>query len=295
LRDELFALTQRFAPDLVMVQGDTLTAYTAARAAHDAGCAVAHVEAGLRTDAILEPFPEEWFRRRIARYAQIHFAPSAGATGNLLAEGIDGNSVHHVGNTGIDSLKRLLAESEFLRSPLKSNATLLATLHRRANYDGNTIIVCEALAEIAAARPGLRVLFPIHPNPRVAGMIRRKLGAHAAFDLIDPMPYKAFVKAAAHSVLIVSDSGGIQEEAPHLGTLLLVPRCNTERPESLATGFVRLVPVDRASIVRFALEALQAPRRAAVPIDNDAPYGDGDAATRIVGILEKTLIDRSAA
>lgn len=296
LRVELRSVVQRYGPDLVLVQGDTLTAYTGARAAHDAGCPVAHVEAGLRTDAVLEPFPEEWFRRRIARYAQVHFAPSASAVQNLLAEGVDRRSVYRVGNTGIDSLRRLLAgPRNGLRHNQPVDSTVLVTLHRRANYDRNAAIVCDALIDLAGARPGLRVLFPVHPNPRVSATIRRQLAAHPAFDLVEPMRYRDFVESARRAALIISDSGGVQEEAPHLGTPLLVPRCNTERPESLATGFVRLVAVERAAIVRAALDALGSPRRPAVPIDDRAPYGAGDAATAVVSVLRAMVVEQAYA
>jgi UDP-N-acetylglucosamine 2-epimerase (non-hydrolysing) len=172
---------------------------------------------------------------------------------------------------------------------------LLVTLHRRGNCDGNESIVCDALADIATTRRGLRVLFPVHPNPRVSATIRRRLGSHPAFDLVEPMPYPQFVESAACAALIVSDSGGIQEEAPHLGTPLLVPRSNTERPECLATGFVQLVPVHRDAIVAHALRALDTPRRPALPIDDDAPFGGGDASARILRVLEKTLLERATA
>src|SRR5450755_628837 len=246
LRVELRAVVDRVKPALVIVQGDTLSAYTGARAAHDASIPVAHVEAGLRTDTISDPFPEEWFRRRIARYASIHFAPSASATRNLLVEGVDPGTVHRVGNTGIDSLRTLLLE---MRSAMpgrpSTRDTVLVTLHRRENHDRNAGIVCDALIALTAARPDLRVLFPVHPNPRVSATIRRRLEARPAFDLVAPMSYRDFVLSAARAALIISDSGGVQEEAPHLGTPLLVPRCNTERPESIETGFVQLIPIDR--------------------------------------------------
>ena len=294
LRTELRAVAERYAPAAVLVQGDTLTAYSAARAARDAGCMLAHIEAGLRTDAMLDPFPEEWFRRRIACHANIHFAPSASAEANLLAEGVEKRAIHRVGNTGIDSLKRLLDDGRYQRHhAARSDNSLLATLHRRANCDGNASIVCDALADVAEARPGLRILFPVHPNPRIAATIRRRLGSHRSVDLVEPMRYPQFVERAAQAALIVSDSGGIQEEAPHLGTPLLVPRLNTERPECLTTGFVQLVPVDRAAIVKHALTALDTPRRPALPIDDDAPFGAGDAARRIVGVLEHALLERA--
>ena len=294
LRVELRAVMRRFGPDLVMVQGDTLTAYSGARAARDAACFIAHVEAGLRTDALLEPFPEEWFRRQIARYADIHFAPSRIAAENLFAEGYDSRKVHNVGNTAIDSLRRRLDETRHVaRRSRRTRNTVLVTLHRRANYDRNAASVCAALIDLVAARPGLRVLFPVHPNPRISATIRRHLGTHPAFDLVEPMRYGNFIDSAARAALIISDSGGIQEEAPHLGTPLLVPRSNTERPESLATGFVQLVAVERAALVRAALAALDAPRRAPLPIDSESPYGAGDAAIRIRGVLETLLVARA--
>ena len=296
LRMELAAVARRYKPDMVLLQGDTLTAFSAACAARDTGHPIAHLEAGLRTDAMLEPFPEEWFRRRIARIAQIHFAPSRSAVENLLAEGVDDCAVHHVGNTGIDSLRQVLDKSEHPhRHRQRVRSTVLVTLHRRANYDRNAAIVCDALIGLANARQDLRILFPVHPNPRISATIRRRLESHPSIDLVEPMRYRQFIDCAQRAALIISDSGGIQEEAPHLGTPLLVPRCNTERPESIATGFVRLVPIDRDTIVRAALEALALPRRPPLPMDADAPFGAGDAAQRVVGVLEMALLSQAYA
>ena len=296
LRVELRAAVDRIKPAMVIVQGDTLSAYTGARAAHDASIPVAHVEAGLRTDTISDPFPEEWFRRRIARCASLHFAPSASATRNLLAEGVDARTVHRVGNTGIDSLRALLAELRSANPGVSSTRdTVLVTLHRRENHDQNAGIVCDALIALTAARPDLRVLFPVHPNPRVSATIRRRLETRPAFDLVAPMSYRDFVLSAASAALIISDSGGVQEEAPHLGTPLLVPRCNTERPESVATGWVQLVPADRTSILDASLAKLAQPRAGAVPIDEHAPFGDGNAAKKIVNIVEHAVLERVSA
>jgi UDP-N-acetylglucosamine 2-epimerase (non-hydrolysing) len=279
----------------VIVQGDTLTAYSAARAASAAGHRVAHIEAGLRTNDALEPFPEEWFRRRIARYADLHFTPSRIAVENLLAEGIDAACIHHVGNTGIDSLYRVLREPGAVRGDRRARNTVLVTLHRRSNYDRNCAIVCTALLALAAQRPELRFLFPVHPNPRVSAQVRRLLGTHPRFHLVEPMAYRHFIECAARAALIVSDSGGIQEEAAHLGTPLLVPRTNTERPECLATGFVRLVTVERSALLAVAQDALDAPRRVPLAIDERAPFGAGDAAARIVGVLESIAARRAYA
>jgi UDP-N-acetylglucosamine 2-epimerase (non-hydrolysing) len=290
MRDRLSAVLGRLQPAVTVVQGDTLTAYAGARAARAAGSVVAHVEAGLRTDSVSDPFPEEWFRRRIARTAHLHFAPSRSAEINLLREGTDPRTIHRVGNTGIDALRALLAA----RTNLHLHAgtppqRVLVTLHRRENWDRNAEIVCDALLDLVGCRPSLQVLFPVHPNPRIARRLHRRLGAHPAFTLTSPLPYPEFVRYAAGAALIISDSGGIQEEAPHLGVPLLVPRANTERGESLATGFVRLVATDRERIVEAALEMLSAPRQRPLPFDAEAPFGAGDAAIRIVDILEQTL------
>ncbi len=204
--------------------------------------------------------------------------------------------VHNVGNTAIDSLRRRLDETRHVvRHERRARNTVLVTLHRRANYDRNAASVCAALIDLVAARPGLRVLFPVHPNPRISATIRRHLAAHPSFDLVEPMRYRDFIDSAARAALIISDSGGIQEEAPHLGTPLLVPRPNTERPESLATGFVQLVAVERKALVLAALAALDAPRRTPLPIDAASPYGAGDAALRIRGVLETLLVAQAQA
>jgi len=291
LTRQIAALIAHCRPASVLVQGDTLTAYAGARAAAAAQCCVVHVEAGLRAPTIAQPFPEEWFRRRIARHAQFHFAPCASAHANLLAEGVPPASIHAVGNTGIDSLRTLLAqESLHGSSDRQRRARILVTLHRRENWDGNADVVCDALVAIAAQKRDVEILVPVHPNPRIANRLHRRLGGRPQISLVAPMGYRAFIAAAATAALIISDSGGIQEEAPYLGVPLLVPRACTERPEGIATGFVRLVAIERDAIVRDAL-ALMAQRRApAIAFDDTAPFGDGRAAGRIVDILETAMI-----
>jgi UDP-N-acetylglucosamine 2-epimerase (non-hydrolysing) len=286
----------RHQPELVLVQGDTLTAYAGARAGIHAGRAVAHVEAGLRTPNVADPFPEEWFRRRIAGHARWHFAPSASAHANLLAEGVPPERIHAVGNTGIDTLRAHLHGDEARHgSHPAPRTTVLVTLHRRENWDGKADVVCDALLELIEARPDLRILLPVHPNPRVATRLKRRLGGRPRIALVPPMDYREFIATAAAAALVISDSGGIQEEAPHLGAPLLVPRSCTERPEAIGTGFVQLVPVDREVILRTALDVLAAPRAAPLPFDGSAPFGDGAAARRIVDTLEAALVARQAA
>ncbi len=297
LRRQLRAAIADVRPAMVLVQGDTLTAYCGARAAHDAGVPVAHIEAGLRTDSIADPFPEEWFRRRIAGYADLHFAPSRSAEARLLEEGVPASAVHRVGNTGIDALRALLESSGHAVDHLSAavGSEVLVTLHRRENWDAKAETVCDALIELTELRPDLVVVFAVHPNPRIGLRVRRRLEGRRGFRLVAPMNYGEFIAAAGRAALIVSDSGGIQEEAPHLGTPLLIPRANTERPECVASGFARLVPVDRRTLVDNALAMLAAPRRPGLPFDADAPFGAGDAAVRIVDVVESVLVDAVAA
>ena len=277
----------RLRPDMVVVQGDTLTAFAGARAGRASGSQVAHVEAGLRTESVMDPFPEEWFRRRIARLADLHFAPSRSAVMHLRREGVDPEAIHFVGNTAIDTLRALLEREPLPASPAANR--ILVTLHRRENWDHNADVVCAALLELVARRPGLSVQLPVHPNPRIANRLRHRLGSHPSFALVAPMPYAEFIRAAAGAALVISDSGGVQEEAPHLGVPLLVPRVNTERTESLETGFVRLVAIDHRQLVDGALAMLDAPRRAPLPFDTAAPYGAGDAGQKIAAVLARTL------
>lgn len=293
LRHALRTVMRRIAPTAVVVQGDTLTAYAGARASFDLEIPVAHVEAGLRTCDAADPFPEEWFRRRIARYSRWHFAPCRSAETNLLAEGIAPADIHRVGNTGIDSLRALLERND-IHPGRGRTRNVMVTLHRRENWDANAEIFCDALIELAARHPHLRMVFPLHPNPRIANRIRRRLGSHIAFQLVDPMEYPEFVRMMAEAALVISDSGGIQEEVPHLGTPLLVPRSNTERPEGLATGFVHLVALDCVCIVEAAAALLALPPRAPLPFDDHAPFGAGDAAERIAAVLERVLAPASA-
>jgi UDP-N-acetylglucosamine 2-epimerase (non-hydrolysing) len=286
LQDELVEVMKRTRPAIVLVQGDTLTTFAAARASRRLGLTTAHIEAGLRTDSVGDPFPEEWFRRRIAQLADLHFAPSEGAARNLYDEGVPSHAVHVTGNTGIDTLAATLRE---LPPAPRSRDLVLVTLHRRENCDPNADALCRALLALARERPSTRMVLPVHPNPRIAQTIRRRLEHHASIALVEPMRYREFIAHAARSALIISDSGGIQEEAPHLGTPLLVPRSNTERPEALATGFVRLVPTEPGALVREACGMLDAAPRSALPIDEHAPYGAGEAAKRLVALVQHSL------
>ncbi len=269
---------------MAVAQGDTTTAYATALAARDLGLPLAHVEAGLRTNHPLRPFPEEHFRRRIARLADLHFAPSASAERNLRVEGIAPSRIHRAGQTSIDLLRDTVenpcAESKLPALPATPHLIVL-TLHRRENYGRGLDVVCAAVLDLLAARPDVGVVCPVHPNPAVGARIRQHLSAHPRIVLTEPLDFRPFITLLARATLAITDSGGIQEEAPYLGTPILIARENTERPESLALGSASLVAVDASSIVAAACQLLDAARPSALPFDPSSPYGDGRAGTRI--------------
>ena len=288
LRDHTRTAIDRLGVSALVVQGDTSSAYAGALAAKSAGIRLLHVEAGLRTSDPLRPFPEEVFRRRIGRLADWHFAPTAGAAANLYAEGVARERVLVSGNTGVDALR--LALSGHL--PCKEIAwqarfprLLVLTLHRRENYGPRLEHVCDSVLELLARQSDLGVVCPMHPNPAVSARMRRLLGAHPRIWLTEPLPYRPFVRLLAQAALVITDSGGIQEEAPYLGVPVVVARENTERPEALAGGAIRLVAADRQTLLSVALELLAAPRPDAVPFTVDAPFGDGLAGERIAEVI----------
>jgi UDP-N-acetylglucosamine 2-epimerase (non-hydrolysing) len=289
LEREIRAIIKRVKPAVVLVAGNTATSYSGARAAHAERRTVGHVEAGLRTDHSLTPFPEEWLRREIARYAHLHFASCRTAAANLVAEGIEASSIFQVGSPAIDSLARVLHELGNGRDH-HARDTILVTLHRSENYDRGAELLCEWLIQIAKQQPHLRVVFPLHANPRIAAPVHRRLRWLERCEICDPMSYREFIEAARSAAIIISDSGGIQEEAPHLGVPLVVPRTNTERPEALQTGWVRLADVRRGTVVATVLQMLGQERGAALPIDASAPFGAGNAGARIVRILERRSV-----
>lgn len=277
---------------VLVAQGDTTTAYATALAARDLALPLAHVEAGLRTDHPLRPFPEEYFRRAIGKLAHLHFAPTAIARDNLLAECVPAECIHLVGNTAIDVLRDVLAQQPAAPPLLPATAKLITlTLHRRENYGRGLDTVCAAVLELLAREADVGVVCPVHPNPIVGARIRRHLAEHARIVLTEPLDYRPFIALLARSTLAITDSGGIQEEAPYLGTPILVVRENTERPESLALGIARLIPVECAAIVAAAQELLRAPRPQRIAFDASAPYGDGHAGIAIAA----TIADRHSA
>lgn len=283
-------------PAIVLVHGDTTTTMAAALAAYYSRIRVGHVEAGLRTGNKYAPFPEEINRRLAGALTDLHFAPTEKSRGNLLAEGVPESSVFVTGNTVIDALLAVAARVENdhdLRSRFDQQFSfldpakrlILVTGHRRENFGEGFEQICSALAEIAARSPDVEILYPVHLNPHVQEPVRRILGKSPQVHLIAPLDYLPFVYLMKRSYLIITDSGGVQEEAPSLGKPVLVMRDTTERPEALAAGTVKLVGTDRQKIVAEALlllndsAAYQAMGRA------HNPYGDGMAAARIVEVL----------
>ncbi len=290
-------------PDLVLVHGDTTTTLATSLAAYYAGVPVGHVEAGLRTGHKRAPFPEEINRKLTGAIADLHFAPTDAARANLLREGVDPYTIFVTGNTVIDALldvtQRLKTKPE-LRTSLDEkfaflDATkklILVTGHRRENFGEGFENICNALADIASAAPDVEILYPVHLNPNVRKPVADILAARqlANVHLIDPVDYLPFVYLMNRAHLIITDSGGVQEEAPSLGKPVLCMRDTTERPEAVAAGTVKLVGTSRQVIVAETLNLLSNPADYQRMSQAHNPYGDGQAVGRIV----KTVLSMQA-
>lgn len=287
-------------PDLVVVQGDTTTAFTAALAAFFRRIPVAHVEAGLRTGNKWSPFPEEINRQLLARVADFHFAPTAAARENLLAEGVQPERIHVTGNTGIDAL--CLAVERVRRSgcpdlppevaALPPGREVLVTAHRRENWGAPIESICRAVARLAGRFPQVRFLWPVHLNPKVSEPVRRNLLGIANVVLLEPLGYLPFVTLMDRAALILTDSGGIQEEAPALGKPVLVLRDTTERTEVQDCGTVRLIGTGESDVADAVTRLLTDPAAYAAMARVARPYGDGQACEQILDLLETALDTR---
>jgi len=300
LSDVTAACIQRLEPvlrnhgtDLVLVQGDTSTAFSAALAAFYSRIPVGHVEAGLRSFDALNPYPEEMNRRLCDNISRWHFAPTDTARNNLLNEGVDADGVFVTGNTGIDALHISIDRIESDSNATVSAATIaaaaqpfiLVTAHRRENLGQPLQNLCKALRNIADRHPEFRIVFPMHPNPLVRQTVEPGLSHVPNIELLEPLEYFDFVYLQQKCFFVVTDSGGIQEEAPSLGKPVLVVRSNTERPEAVAVGTVELVGSD-AKRIESAMEALLTDKsKYAANARAINPYGDGHAAKRIVDAL----------
>lgn len=283
--NEIF-LTER--PDIVLAQGDTTSVMTAALACFYHKIPFGHVEAGLRTWDICNPFPEEMNRVLVGRLAKWHFAPTESAKSNLLRENILPENIFVTGNTVIDALYSSLDKKATLPTALDPDKrTLLVTVHRRENFGYRFEQICAALMELLNTNSDLQLLFPVHPNPNISNYAQANLGSHPRAILCKPLDYLPFIEAMKTSYIILSDSGGVQEEAPALGKPVLVLRDSTERPEAVEFGVVKLVGVSKDRIVIEVQKLLDDEILYQSMAKGVSPYGDGLASERIVSVLRQ--------
>ena len=288
-------------PDLLLVHGDTTTTVASAIAGFYAGIAVGHIEAGLRTHDLYAPFPEEFNRQVVSKVAKWHFAPTALSRQNLLNEGVSESRITVTGNTVIDALFWVLNRIEsdalrrdsitiFLEERLpfswQQDRFVLITGHRRENFGDGFMQICEALKELAKHYPDVHFVYPVHLNPNVQEPVNSMLMGLSNVHLIDPLDYEPFVYLLKHCYLVLTDSGGIQEEAPSLGKPVLVMREVTERPEAINAGTVRLVGANREHIVANISELIENQVSYEKMSHAHNPYGDGRACGRIIDVLE---------
>jgi UDP-N-acetylglucosamine 2-epimerase (non-hydrolysing) len=285
-------------PALAIVQGDTTTTFCGALAAFYLHIPVAHVEAGLRTGDMRQPFPEEMNRVLTSRLTALHFAATEWAAENLRREGVNPGAIHVTGNTGIDAVLYVRNELEsgnlqgldWQFDPRKK--LIVVTAHRRESFGGGFERICRALAELAN-REDVEIVYPVHPNPNVQDPVQRYLSAHPNVRLIEPLSYVPFVDLMRRAYLLITDSGGIQEEGPSLGKPILVLREKTERPEAVDAGTVKLVGTDAAKIISEATLLIEdrAAYDAMGRVHN--PYGDGQASPRIAALINSFLSEES--
>ncbi|MBV6750877.1 UDP-N-acetylglucosamine 2-epimerase (non-hydrolyzing) [Pseudomonas chlororaphis] len=273
-------------PDVVLAQGDTTTVMGAALACFYQRIPFGHIEAGLRTGDMYNPFPEEANRVIVGKLARWHFAPTRGAMENLLQEGIAATAITMTGNTVIDALLMSAAKPLALDLELDERKRLvLVTSHRRENFGEPFRSICQALRTLAERNADVQILYPVHPNPNVKDIAYEILGQVPNIILCEPLDYAQFVAAMKRSYLIISDSGGVQEEGPALGKPVLVLREETERPEAVELGVVKLVGADQENIIGQAQRLLDDPAAYKTMARGVSPYGDGLAAGRIVEVL----------
>lgn len=285
-----------FAPSLVIVQGDTNTAFTGALAAFYGKCRIAHIEAGLRTFDNQNPFPEEMNRKLIGQLADFHFTPTANASKHLLDEGIPKTRIIQSGNTIIDAVNLALSIMQENRPEGLNHITevlgnekekyILATIHRRENQGQNLENICKAIFEIRE-KTNHPVILPVHPNPQISSTIRKILGDQHQIILTDPLPYPEFLWLLKNCKLIISDSGGIQEEATALGKEVILVRETSERMEAVDHGFVHIAGTKTERIVEMAMQILA--RGSDRELKNI--FGDGNSAERIVQVIKQQLLD----
>jgi UDP-N-acetylglucosamine 2-epimerase (non-hydrolysing) len=288
--DELFGDRR---PDMVLAQGDTTTVMCAALASFYADIPFAHVEAGLRTFDGRNPFPEEFNRVAVTRLARLHFCPTQTALSNVLAEHTDPASAHLTGNTIIDALR--YTERKLRGRPhRKFDVDILVTAHRRENFGGALREICGALIDLTEVFPDLRILYPVHPNPNVTDTVTRLLRGRPGICLTTPLDYPDLIVAMQQCKVILTDSGGIQEEAPALGRPVLVLRKVTERPEAVEIGVAKVIGTDRSTIVSETCQLLRDPEHYRRMASGGSPFGDGRSAARIRDVVCAYLIGTAA-
>jgi len=291
-----------FRPDVVLVHGDTATTLAASLAAYYQQIPVAHVEAGLRTGNLYSPWPEEANRKLTGALATVHFAPTQTSADNLKREGIAEKTIHITGNTVIDALFEIvnkldtdeqLYKSLALKFPFldEGKKLILVTGHRRESFGGGFERICEALAQTARQHPDVQIVYPVHLNPNVQQPVNQLLKGIANIHLIEPLDYLPFVYLMNRAEIILTDSGGIQEEAPSLGKPVLVMRDSTERPEAIAAGTVKLVGTNTITITNELNELLINPEAYEAMSRAHNPYGDGKASDRIIELLARFQSD----
>lgn len=294
----------KFKPNIVLVHGDTATTFAAALAAYYQQIPVGHVEAGLRTGNLYSPWPEEANRKLTGALSTLHFAPTDMSKQNLLREGVPQEGIFVTGNTVIDALLEVVARidrDESLRQTLgkrfsflrEGRRMVLVTGHRRESFGRGFERICQSLSKIAAAFPDVDIVYPVHLNPNVQEPVNRLLANIGNIHLIEPQDYLPFVYLMSRSSVILTDSGGIQEEAPSLGKPVLVMRDNTERPEAVRAGTVRLVGTAVETIVGAVTELLTDPDAYRAMSFAHNPYGDGHACRRILDALAQHFDDRT--
>ena len=299
---EMRDVLKRLQPDVLLVHGDTTTTLSSAIAGFYAGVPIGHIEAGLRTHDLSEPFPEEFNRQIASKVVKWHFAPTELSRQNLLEEGVSSNQITVTGNTVIDSLHWIINRiegDEIRRNKISANLTnilsfewknnrfVLITGHRRENFGDGFMQICKSLSELAARYSDIHFVFPVHLNPNVQNPVNSMLKGLPNVHLISPLDYEAFVYLLKHCYLVLTDSGGIQEEAPSLGKPVLVMRNFTERPEAVKIGTVRLVGANRDSIIENVSELIENKDTYMKMSRAHNPYGDGTACLKIIDVLGK--------
>lgn len=294
---------KKYTPDIILIHGDTTTAFAAAVSAYYHRIPIGHVEAGLRTGNIFSPWPEEANRKLAGSLSTIHFAPTQSAYNNLLKEGIPKSAIYITGNTVVDSLKDIVNQIEgdiFLSSKLHrkfsflcvDRKVILVTGHRRENFGNGFENICKALLQVAKMFPDIDIVYPVHLNPNVQIPVKALLGNISNIYLIEPVDYLHFVYLMNVSYIILTDSGGIQEEAPTLGKPVLLMRETTERPEAVDVGGVKLVGNRVDSIVSNVSQLINDAHLYKQMSNVDNPYGDGNASKRILEIIASWAIDK---